>query len=249
MSLKLELKQNNIILKKLTLPSRYYLFKERENYVKLLNVGEGLFPNDKISTELDMTDSNLIIASESALKIYPSKGGFAANRYVINLKRSNLEFLNDELIMFKNSRFLQLFTLNFDENSTFFYSDIFSAGRSFEEYDFKEYAVRNRFVYGGTLEYLEEFGISGDNLREYLKRHCAEEKLFAKIYIKTKENEEFSKMLLNAGFKSFEKTQNGAFLMYIVLGDKISNIKSAVNFVWELYRKMLGKSRFDLGKR
>jgi urease accessory protein len=250
MSLWLKLKDNNISLEKLTLPSRYYLFKERENYIKLLTVGEGLFPNDKINTKIDMINSNLILTSESALKVYPSKGGFAVNRYVLNLKEdSNLEFLNDEIIMFKNSCLLQFFSLNFDESSTFFYSDLFSAGRSFEEYDFEKYAAQNRFSYGKKTEYTEKFKISGLEFKEYLKRHRAKNRLFAKIYIKTKDNEIFEKLLLKAGIKSFEKTQNKAFLICIVFADKISKIKSVVNSIWELYRKTLNKNGFDLGKR
>ncbi|MDR2081517.1 MAG: urease accessory protein UreD [Campylobacteraceae bacterium] len=249
MSLKLYIKNNDVTLKKLTLPSRYYLFKESENYIKLLTVGEGLFPNDKIHTNIDMDGSNLILASESAMKIYPSKGKFAASRYVFNLQRSNLEFLNDEIIMFKDSRFLQLFSIKFDENSTFFYTDMFSAGRSFEEYDFSEFAMRNRFIYDKNTEYLEEFKISGHELKTYLKNCKAQKKLFAKIYTRTKNNNAFSEELLKIGIKSFEKTQNEAILICIVLGNKISQIKSAVSLVWELYRKMLGKSAFDLGKR
>ncbi|MDR2342326.1 MAG: urease accessory protein UreD [Campylobacteraceae bacterium] len=249
MSLWFKLKDNNISLEKMTLPSRYYLFKERENYVKLLTVGEGLFPNDKINTKIDMTNSNLILTSESALKIYPSMGGFAVNRYVLNLKCSNLEFLNDEVIMFKNSRFMQLLTLNFDENSTFFYSDLFSAGRSFEEYDFEKYAVQNIFSCGKKTEYIEKFKISGFEFKEYLKRYGSKNKLFAKIYMKTKDNEAFGELLLKMGIKSFEQTQNGAVLIYIVFKDRISKIKSAINFIWELYRKTLNKNRFDLGKR
>ncbi|MDR2635645.1 MAG: urease accessory protein UreD, partial [Campylobacteraceae bacterium] len=237
MSLSLELKSNKVTLKKITLPSRYYLFREGENYIKLLNVGEGLFPNDKIYTKIDMMDSNLILAGESAFKIYPSKDKFAVNRTVFELQKSNLEFLNDEVIMFRNSRFLQLFTIKFDEDSTFFYSDLFSAGRSFEEYDFDKYAAKNQFICNKKLEYLEEFAIRGDDLREYLKRHGASNKLFAKIYLKTKDNEAFGGTLLKAGFKSFEKTQNEAVLICIVLADKISKIKESVNLIWRLYRQ------------
>jgi urease accessory protein len=249
MSLEIEFNNNNAALKKLKLPSRYYLFKESENYVKLLTVGEGLFCGDKINTQIHMSNSNLILASESALKAYPSSGGFALNRYVFKLKNSNLEFLNDETIMFKNSRFMQFLTLDFDENSTFFYSDILSAGRSFEEYDFREYAARNRFIHEGRLEYLEEFMVSGQGLKEYLKRHKALKKLFAKVYIKAKDNEALGELLLKEGVKSFEKTKNGAVLICIVLGDKISKIKETINLIWELYRKMLNKKIFDLGKR
>ncbi|MDR1555201.1 MAG: urease accessory protein UreD [Campylobacteraceae bacterium] len=249
MSLEFELKENVLTLKKMTLPSRCYLFRNGENYVKLLNVGEGLFPNDKICTRVNMTNSNLILASESALKVYPSECKAALNRYVFCLKNSNLEFLNDEVIMFKSSRFIQFLTLSFDEDSTFFYSELLSSGRSFEEYDFEKYAVRNRFIHNKKIEYLEEFAISGSELKEYLKRHGSKNRLFAKVYIKSKDNEAFGETLFKAGIKSFEKTQNGVILICIILGNKISSIKSKISLIWQLYRKMLKKDEFDLGKR
>ncbi|MDR1975964.1 MAG: urease accessory protein UreD [Campylobacteraceae bacterium] len=250
MSLKLELKNDRLTPKKIALPSRYYLFSEGENYLKLLTVGEGIFPNDKICTELDMVGSNLILASESALKVYPSEGNFAVNRTVINLQeRSNLEFLSDEVILFKNARFLQLFSLRFDAGSTFFYSSILSGGRSDEEYGFEELAERNRFIYNGEVEYLERFRIKGESLREYAKRHGAYKRLFAKIYIRVKDNEAFGELLLKEGVESFERTKSGAILVCIITGERISQIKDGVNFVWGMYRGAVGKKSFDLGKR
>ena len=49
---------------------------------------------------------------------------FGINSVNISLKNSNLEVLNDELILFKDSKLLQFLNIKTDESSTFFYSDI-----------------------------------------------------------------------------------------------------------------------------
>ena len=142
MSLRFNFVDDMFSLDKLNLPSRYYYFDESENYIKLLNIGEGIFPKDRIKLSFSLTNSNLILTSESATKIYPSKKEFAINSINIELKNSNLEFINDELILFKDSRYIQLFKLSFDESSTFFYVDILSRGRSFENFDFSNILVK-----------------------------------------------------------------------------------------------------------
>ncbi len=50
MSIKFAFKDEVFSLDKLQLPSRHYLFNDNENYIKLLNIGEGIFPKDKIKT-------------------------------------------------------------------------------------------------------------------------------------------------------------------------------------------------------
>ena len=137
MSIKFAFKDDKFSLDKLQLPSRHYHFDDNENYIKLLNIGEGIFPKDKIRTSLILDNSNLILTTESATKIYPSKKEYGIQKIDIFLKNnSNLEFINDELILYKDSKYIQFFNLKSDENSTFFYTDILSRGRSFEDFDF-----------------------------------------------------------------------------------------------------------------
>ena len=152
MSLTFKFTNDKFSLEKLNLPSRYYYFDDSENYIKLLNIGEGIFPKDRIKLHFTLENSNLILTSESATKIYPSQKEFALNSINIELKNSNLEFINDELILFKDSRYIQLFNLKSDENSTFFYTDILSRGRSFENFDFSNMKIKNRFYCEKSLE-------------------------------------------------------------------------------------------------
>ena len=59
MSIKFAFIDDKFSLEKLQLPSRHYHFNDNENYIKLLNIGEGIFPKDKIRTSLILDNSNL----------------------------------------------------------------------------------------------------------------------------------------------------------------------------------------------
>ena len=184
MSISIKFKNEIFSLNKLQLPTRYYYFSNEENYVKLLSIGEGIFPKDKIKTNVLLEDSNAILTTESATKVYPSKKDFGINYINIKLKNSNLEFLNDELILYKDSKLLQILRIDADENSTFFYSDILTQGRSYEHFDFDSMFVRNKFFYNKELEYLENFEVIGKDLKDYIKRHKSANYIYLKLYNK-----------------------------------------------------------------
>ncbi|MCT7579891.1 urease accessory protein UreD [Aliarcobacter butzleri] len=250
MSIKFSFKDEVFSLDKLQLPSRHYHFNNNENYIKLLNIGEGIFPKDKIRISLSLDNSNLILTTESATKIYPSKKEFGIQKIDIVLKNnSNLEFINDELILYKESRYIQLFNLKSDENSTFFYTDILSRGRSFENFDFSNMLIKNSFYCEKSLEYMEKFDVKGNELKDYISRKSSSNFIFAKIYIKTKNNEEFLNRIYLEKFESFTYTKNKKIILGVISSNNMFELKNQIFKIWELYRKELNKSKFNLGKQ
>ena len=249
MSLTFKFTNDKFSLEKLNLPSRYYYFDDSENYMKLLNIGEGIFPKDRIKLHFILENSNLILTSESATKIYPSQKEFALNNINIELKNSNLEFINDELILFKDSRYIQLFRLSFDENSTFFYVDILSRGRSFENFDFTNILVKNSFYENKKLNYLEKFDLSGFELKDYINRRDTTNFIFTKIYIKTLNNEEFLNDLQQRDFESFTYSKDKKIILGVISSDNMGDLKSKIMNVWKIYRNSMDKKEFILGKQ
>ena len=251
MSLKFSFKNDKFSLDRLNLPSRYYLFNDDENYIKLLNIGEGIFPKDRIKTNFNLDKSNLIITTESATKIYPSHSKhFSMNNIDIELRNSsNLEFLNDELILYKDSKFIQTFRLNFDENSTFFYTDILSNGRTYENFDFTSMKIKNSFIQENSCEYLEKFDIEGLELKDYIKRKDSQNNLFAKVYMKTENNENFLDVLFENTFTTFTYSKSKKLIIGVLSEDNMSVLKKKVSIVWDIYRDSLGKKRFNMGKQ
>ncbi|MDX1809277.1 MAG: urease accessory protein UreD [Sulfurospirillaceae bacterium] len=249
MSIALAFKNDRFKLKKLKLPARYYHFNASENYIKLLCIGEGIFPKDKITVQIDLEHSSSIFSTESATKVYPSTKEYSINAITISLKNSNCEFLNDELILYKNSKLIQFLKIRSDSNSTFFYSDILSSGRSFENFDFTSMRIRNRFFIDGKLEYYENFDISGDGIKEYLQRNHAKKLIFAKIYMKTGDNGDFLDTLSAQGLRSFSYTRNKQMIIGVLSAENMYVIKNKINRIWHLYRNKLDKKPFNLGKQ
>ncbi|XPV68553.1 MAG: urease accessory protein UreD [Halarcobacter sp.] len=249
MSISIEFKNNTFNLNKLNLPSRYFYFQKPENYIKLLSIGEGIFPKDRIKTKLNLSNSNLVLTTESATKVYASEEDFGINSINISLENSNLEVLNDELILFKNSKLLQFLNIKSDDKSTFFYSDILTQGRSYEHFDFQDLKVRNRFYNEGRLEYLENFEVQGNDLKKYIKRHDEANYIYLKCYIKLHKNENFLNILHEKGFNSFGYTKTKKIIIGTFSSKNMNEIKKLQKKIWYLYREALEKNHFDLGKQ
>lgn len=249
MSISVELKNDKFSLKKLKLPTRYYYFNDTENYIKLLSIGEGIFPKDKIKTNIKLTNSNLVTTTESATKIYPSKKEYGINITNIYLENSNLEFLNDELILYKDSKLLQFLKIKCDDNSTFFYSDILSDGRSNENFDFSSMRSKNSFYIRNKIEYLEKFDIQGHTLKSYISDMCSKNELFAKVYIKTNDNKSFLDTLKKEGYLSFTYSSNQEIIIGVLSDLNMGKLKNKIKIIWKFYRDSLNKKEFDLGKQ
>jgi len=253
MSISLSFKENIFSLDKLQLPTRYYYFNDHltheQNYIKLLSIGEGIFPKDKLRTKIKLQNSDAIFTTESATKVYPSTKEFGINQINISLQNSNLEFINDELILYKNAKFLQLLKIKADENSTFFYGDILSDGRSDENFDFHTMSAKNSFYCENNLEYLEKYKLFGENAKKYIIDHKSTNDIFAKIYIKTNHNEQFLNNLIVKDNHSFSYTANKKMIIGVISSNNMASLKKSVLNIWKLYREFFDKKEFNLGKQ
>jgi len=237
----------------LKLPSRYYHFNDNENYIKLLTIGEGIFPNDKIQTTINLINSTCILTTESATKVYPStshaNNAFAINRLNFSLSNcSNFEYINDELILYNKAKFAQLVNFNISTDSTFFYVDVMSTGRSFEHFDFDLLKMRNRFVINNQLEYFENYSVTGYELKQYFKRHQSHEYYYGKVYIKSSDNKQLRATLRELGFTAFTQTRKQNMLIGVLTNTNIDKLKKQMLATWQAYRCQLNKKPFDLGK-
>jgi len=250
MSLSLQFISQVPKLQALRLPTRYYHFSATEDYVKLLNIGEGIFPGDRVNLAVRLQKSRCILTTESATKVYPSRGGYGINRFDFRLEEhSELECINDELILFKAAKYLQLLTFSVDGGSYFFYVDILSNGRSFEHFDFTAMQVRNRFFIEGELEYFEQFNVAGTALQSYQQRRGSRRHLHAKIYVKSRNNTALEARLRAEGFTGFTFSHTGKMLVGTLVDDNMAALKASVKRAWTCYRALHGRQAFNLGKQ
>jgi urease accessory protein len=249
MSIHLSFRENLFDLHRLHLPTRYYYFNGDQNYIKLLSIGEGIFPGDRVKTSVELEDSDAVFTTESATKVYPSTGAFGVNKIEIKLVHSNLEFINDELILYQGAKFLQLLTIRSDRDSTFFYGDLLSHGRSYEYFDFDTFGAKNSFYCDGELEYSEKYLKRGTFIKEYIRANRSAYSLFAKMYIRLPDLEAFMLTLSRNGFTSFSFSAGKQMLIGVVSESAMHRLRAQLLEVWRLYRQALGKEKFNLGKQ
>jgi urease accessory protein len=249
MSIALSFDNDRFSLDRLQLPTRYYHFNEQQNYIKLLSIGEGIFPKDKIKTDIVLKESDALVTTESATKVYPSQKEFGINKIFIHLQDSNLEFINDELILYKDAKLLQLLKIKADSNSTFFYADILSRGRSYESFDFTQMAVKNSFIIDNKWEYLEQYNKTGSAIQDYLRAYQTDHNLFAKVYIKSAALDHLLDNLAAHNFQSFEYTKDKKMIIGVMSSDNMGRLKKSVLEIWRLYRQHHNKEAFNLGKQ
>ena len=251
MSLTFSLKDDAFSLSKMKLPSRYFHFRQQgENFIKLLTMGEGLFPKDKVHYHFSLDKSHLVLTTESASKYNACNVPdiIATHTHIRLVDNSNIEYLTDENILFEDSHYLQCFSLRCDERSHFFYSDILSKGRSYENYNFLGYGARNTFYIDDKLEYIEKFHLSQDELKQYLKDYKSQGQLFAKAYIKSPNAQMLEQKLLESGISSFYWSWQKKIAVVVVIEKQMQELKQKILQIYDIYRSIRGKNKFHLSK-
>jgi len=109
-------------------------------YFYLMSSAGGILEGDNLSIDVTCSENTSAhITTQSATKIYKMKSGYATqNINILSQKGSYLEFIPNQIIPFKSSRFYQEVNLKVESNCTVIYSEIISAGRiaAGEKFDF-----------------------------------------------------------------------------------------------------------------
>tara|TARA_B100000029_G_scaffold50729_1_gene46145 strand:+ start:496 stop:1392 length:897 start_codon:yes stop_codon:yes gene_type:complete len=130
-----------------TIPSMAHLF--------ILSPSGGILQGDRYRTDITLSNNAVShITTQGATRIYKMDSNYATQ--IINLEvkeNSYLEFLPEQLIPYKNSRYYQKINLNVDTSSTLVYSEIIVPGRV---------AMGELFDY--DICYLKSSAINGDQI-------------------------------------------------------------------------------------
>ena len=133
--------------------------------VQVLNPTAGIFGGDRMESTFRIgPGARGCIISPSSNQVYsmPDGGTGYANQSIVVEGGGALSFLPKWLVLHKGSRFRQETTLQLSRDSTLFYVDFLSAGRSsFGEFlDFEQFLSRTEFWIDGRL-FLKERIFSG----------------------------------------------------------------------------------------
>jgi len=106
-----------------TIPSMAHLF--------ILSPSGGVLQGDRYRTDIELKNGAMShITTQGATRIYKMNSNYATQMINLNVgKDCYLEFLPEQLIPYKNSRYYQRVTFNVDDSATLVYSETIVPGR------------------------------------------------------------------------------------------------------------------------
>ena len=147
-------------------------------YLYAISSSGGILQGDRYRTDVTLKNKAVVhMTTQGATRIYSMNANFASQ--IINIKVDKgcyLEYIPEQIIPYKNSRYYQKVNLDIDKNSTLIYSEVLTPGRVAMDESF-EYDIcylkthckdqgKTRFLENAKIEPkkqdLKNFGVLGD---------------------------------------------------------------------------------------
>ncbi len=227
-------------------------------YLYIISPSGGILQGDRYRTDVLLKNKAIShVTTQSATRIYSMNTNSASQILNISVEEDcYLEYIPDQIIPYKDSRYYQKVNLNVHDNSTLIYSEILTPGRvamdELFEYDIcylrthcKNQDQKIRFLENAKIEpkkqRLRDFGILG----EY--------EIVGTVYILTrKENVIELDSLIGEKLKNFEKISVGTSILpdesgivIRILGNKTDNIFEGIFKIVEISRKKTLNASFS----
>ena len=100
-------------------------------YVYIVSPSGGILQGDRYQIDIKLGNNTFAhVTTQGATRIYKMEKNYASQTININLEEeSYLEYIPDQIIPFRNSRFYQEVNLNVHDNATMIYSEVIVPGR------------------------------------------------------------------------------------------------------------------------
>jgi urease accessory protein len=225
-------------------------------YLQIVSPSGGILQGDRYRMDISLTDNAVAhLTTQGATRLYKMDSNFATQLVNVTVgENCYLEFIPDQIIPYKNSRFYQKVSLDVHENASMIYSEIIVPGRTAMNESF-EYDIcylktvaknqeKTRFVDVAMLDpkkqNLNTFGILG------------KQTVVGTIYIITKRDyvselcEKINSSLQNTAKASFGASilPNDSGVLVRLTGNSASDIRDAVYEVVKMTRKKILNAPF-----
>jgi urease accessory protein len=225
-------------------------------YLYMASSSGGILQGDRYRIDITMKENSIAhITTQGATRIYSMNANSATQMVNLTLEKgSYLEFIPDQIIPYKNSRFYQKMNLNVDEDATLVYSEVITPGRVAmgESFDYDICYLRtvgknqdDKLLFSDVSklepakQMITSFGILGENAVigtvYIISKDCVA--LEEKIGTYLNENE-----LISCG-SSILPHDSG--VMIRILGQKTEDVKEAIFQIAKIVRRQVIDAPFS----
>lgn len=220
-------------------------------HICLMSSSGGILEGDILETRI-VTGKNTMahITNQAATKIYKCAGKFSKQLVDIHVESgSYLEFIPNQIIPFRSSRFHQETRLKIEQGSTLIYSEIISAGRiaSDEKFEFQTCRLRiNAYDKNDSILFSDFVNLeptANYNGTEFI---FGNKTIYSIIYLVTppeisrKIELELDSIIRNERlYGSWSTLPNQAGLIVKILSDSIDDIKNVIRSITDYSRQII----------
>ena len=219
-------------------------------YLYLLSTSGGILQGDRYRTSVSLRNQALAhMTTQGAMRIYGMESNVATQTMDVNLDENcYLEYIPDQIIPYKNSRYYQEMNLKIHDNATLVYSEIITPGRVArgESFQYDVCYMRTRCKnQEGEIRFLENMKIEPRKQKVNSVGILGKHNILGTVYIVTEKNTVIElEGEINDGIKNLHDVVAGASIMpgntgiiIKILGDKTERISDTVFSVVDMVRR------------
>lgn len=142
----------------------HYLDDSGQVYYTIVNPGGGYLGGDAYRIAVDVGEgASALVTDQSAAKVYRTPNDFVVQNIEFNVAAGGvLEYIPDQLILYRDADFRQHITANVDPAGSLFLSDLITPGWSPDggQFLYKQAHLRNVVSVGGEVDLIDNIRIN-----------------------------------------------------------------------------------------
>ena len=217
-------------------------------HVFILSPSGGILQGDRYRMDVELKNNAIShLTTQGATRIYKMESNYATHMVTLNLKdNSYLEFIPEQIIPYKNSRFYQKTNLDIDESSTVIYSETIVPGRIAmgEMFDFDVCYLKTEGKINGKTKFRDSSLLTPKTQKIQSLTMFDNKTILTSVYVLTKKDVTKITDLINELFSNMENMSGGSSLMpndsgisIRILGNSSEDQKITIYEILKIIRK------------
>ncbi len=217
-------------------------------HVFILSPSGGILQGDRYRMDVELKNNAIShLTTQGATRIYKMESNYATHMVTLNLKnKSYLEFIPEQIIPYKNSRFYQKTNLDIDESSTVIYSETIVPGRIAmgEMFDFDVCYLKTEGKINGKTKFRDSSLLTPKTQKIQSLTMFDNKTILTSVYVLTKKDVTKINDLINELFSNMGNISGGSSLLpndsgisIRILGNSSEDQKITIYEILKIVRK------------
>ena len=217
-------------------------------HVFVLSPSGGILQGDRYRRDVELKNNAIShLTTQGATRIYKMESNYATHMVTLNLKdNSYLEFIPEQIIPYKNSRFYQKTNLEIDDASTVVYSETIVPGRIAmgEMFDFDVCYLKTEGKINGKIKFRDTSLLTPKTQKIQALTMFDDKTILTSVYVLTKKDVTKINDLINELFSHTQNMSGGSSVMpnnsgisIRILGNSSEDQKITIYEILKIIRK------------